>query len=59
VPETEQDRLARFLINEFEEDERWAASTAAHAPALEQRIDDILADDARGSPAEPPSNRDP
>jgi hypothetical protein len=57
VPETEQDRLAQFLLNELAEDERWAASTAAHAQALEQRVSDILADDARGlcEPLDPDS----
>lgn len=48
VPETEQDQLARFLINELEEDQRWAASTTAHTDALERQIRTVLADDANG-----------
>lgn len=49
MPDTQQDRLAQFLLNEWEEDERWTASTAAHAVALERRILDVLADDALGT----------
>jgi hypothetical protein len=49
VPASEQDRLARFLLNELHEDERWTASTAAHADKLEHLIGDVLADDARGA----------
>jgi hypothetical protein len=48
VPETQQDQLAQFLINELEEDGRWAASTTANTDALQRRIQEVLADDARG-----------
>jgi hypothetical protein len=48
VPEPQQDRLAQFLLSELEEDERWNASTAVHADALQRLADRVLADDARG-----------
>jgi hypothetical protein len=48
LPASEQDRLAQFLIDELKEDERWAASTEAHANKLDGLIADILAEDARG-----------
>jgi hypothetical protein len=48
LPETQQDPLARFLLNELEDDQRWAASTLRHADALGRLADRVLADDARG-----------
>ena len=48
VPEPEQDRLARFLLNELNEDQRWIRSTADHAAKLKGLIDTVLADDAAG-----------
>lgn len=48
VPESQQDPLAEFLLHELAEDERWGASTKAHAGKLKALIDDVLADDAKG-----------
>jgi hypothetical protein len=48
VPPGEQDRVARFLLNELQEDDRWAASTEEHADKLQRLIGDVLADDGRG-----------
>jgi hypothetical protein len=48
LPANQQDQLARFLLSELQEDERWAASTAAHADKLERLVGDVLAEDARG-----------
>jgi hypothetical protein len=49
IPESQQEQLARFLLNELEEDSRWADSTANHADALRRLVDDVLSDDARGA----------
>jgi hypothetical protein len=48
VPETKQDQLARFLLSELEEDERWSRSTAEYEGKLKGFIDTLLADDSRG-----------
>jgi len=48
VPESQQESLARFLLNELENDDRWSASTAQHADALTRLAEGVLADDARG-----------
>jgi hypothetical protein len=57
VPEPQQDRLAQFLLNELEEDDRWSRLTATHDKKLGALIDGILADDNRGKcePLEPDS----
>ena len=47
VPESEQEIFARFLLNELEDDERWAASTARQH-ALGRLAERVLASDARG-----------
>lgn len=46
VPETEQDRLARFLLNELEEDGRWSRSTIEHEAKLKGLVETV--DDGRG-----------
>jgi hypothetical protein len=48
VPETEQDRLAEFLLNELKEDERWSRSTADNEARLKALVDTVLSDDDRG-----------
>ncbi len=48
LPENQQDRLARFLLNELQEDDRWTASTAAHADKLQNLVREVLAEDAAG-----------
>ncbi len=49
VSDAEQDQLARLLLNELDEEQRWGASTAAHAQALEQKVAEVLAADDRGA----------
>ena len=48
VPDAQQDGLARFLLNELEEDNRWSQSTAQHEARLKTLIDTVLSDDDRG-----------
>jgi hypothetical protein len=48
VPDSQQDLLARFLLTELEEDNRWAVSTANHVDALDRLAAEVLADDAAG-----------
>ena len=48
VPAAQQDEIARFLLEELEEDIRWSQSTADHENKLKGLIDEVLADDARG-----------
>jgi hypothetical protein len=37
VPESKQDQLARFLLCELEEDERWSRSTSEHEDKLKAK----------------------
>lgn len=55
VPESEQDDLARFLLNELEEEHRWLDSTSRHENKLQDFVGQVLADDDRGAcePLEP------
>jgi hypothetical protein len=57
VPELQQEQLARFVLNELEEDSRWSASTAAHVDALRRLADQVLAEDEKGAtePLDPDS----
>jgi len=48
MPEDRQDSLARLLLHEIEEDERWTRTTASHADKLQQLVDDVLDADRRG-----------
>jgi hypothetical protein len=48
MPEERQDALARLMLHEIEEDERWARSTAAHADKLKSLVNDVLEADRRG-----------
>lgn len=48
VPTDQQDEVARFVLNELQEDERWAATTVAHADQLQKLIDQVLVDDDCG-----------
>ncbi|MEX0777030.1 MAG: hypothetical protein WD042_15100 [Phycisphaeraceae bacterium] len=48
VPDSQQDRLAKFLLHELEEDERWVHSTAQHEDKLKSLVDSVLADDEQG-----------
>jgi hypothetical protein len=47
MPEDRQEVLARLLIQEIEEDEKWLASTAANAKQFEGLVCDVLAADDR------------
>jgi hypothetical protein len=42
MPEERQDSLARFMLHEMEEDERWQQSTAANAVKLQVLVRDVL-----------------
>jgi ribosomal protein L17 len=42
MPEERQDMLARLLLHEIEEDERWIQSTEKHADKLRGFVDDVL-----------------
>jgi hypothetical protein len=48
MPEDRQDSLARLLLHEIEEDERWMHSTAANAEKLQRLVDDVRQADRRG-----------
>ncbi len=46
--ENRQDLLARLVLHEIEEDERWMHSTETHAGKLRELVDDILEADRNG-----------
>jgi hypothetical protein len=48
IPEDRQDSLARLILHEMEEDDRWCKSTADNADRLGGFVDEILAADRRG-----------
>ena len=48
MPEERQDMLARLMLHEIEEDERWIRSTESHAGKLKQLVDDVLDANRRG-----------
>lgn len=48
MPEDRQDSLARLLLHEIDEDERWMHSTAIHADKLQGLIDAVVEADRRG-----------
>jgi hypothetical protein len=48
MPESKQDQLARFLLAELEEDEKWSRCTAEHEEKLKGFVEKMLADDAGG-----------
>jgi hypothetical protein len=48
VPESEQDRLAQFVLSEIEEESRWVRSTATNEAKLKGLVDRVLVDDAGG-----------
>ena len=47
MPEERQDMLARLMLHEIEEDERWMQTTEAHADKLRGFVDDVLQRDRR------------
>ena len=48
MPDKEQDWVARFLLNELEDDVRWSRSTAEKTEKLKGFIDGILIEDDCG-----------
>lgn len=57
MPENQQERLARFLLHELDEEVRWVSSTAEHESKLGGLVDQVLADDRDGKcePLDPDS----
>jgi DNA-binding PucR family transcriptional regulator len=55
MPEERQELLARLMLHEMEEDERWSRSTEANAGKLSKLVDEVLEADDRGEcePLEP------
>ena len=48
MPEDRQDLLARLMLYEIEEDERWMRSTEANADKLSKLVKDVQEADRRG-----------
>ena len=48
MPEDRQDLLARLMLHEIEEDERWLRSTEANAGKLQGLVQEVLDADDRG-----------
>ena len=48
VPEQEQDAMARWLLSELEEDERWAATTDKYKDGVARMMKRVIADDEAG-----------
>jgi hypothetical protein len=48
MPEDRQDLLARLVLHEIEEDEKWTRSTAANAEKLQAVVTEVLEANQRG-----------
>ena len=48
MPEDRQDLLAKLMLHEIDEDEKWAKSTEANADKLRGLISEVLQADSRG-----------
>jgi hypothetical protein len=48
MPEDRQELLARLMLHEINEDEKWMRSTEVHAGKLAGFVSDILEADRRG-----------
>jgi hypothetical protein len=48
MPEDRQDLLAKLVLHEIDEDEKWAKSTEANADKLRGFIGEVLQADSRG-----------
>jgi len=48
VPEAQQEQVARFLLNELDDQERWAQPKAAQGAGLSCLAEQIVIDDAKG-----------
>ena len=55
LPEERQEMLARLLMHELDEDQRWVQSTAIHEAKLKGLVEDVLEADRHGEcePLEP------
>ena len=55
LPPEEQDRIARWLLHELEDEARWSESFASSQDILKRMADEALADDAAGrtTPVDP------
>jgi len=52
LPAEEQDRIARWLLDEIADEERWNKSFAASQHVLKRMADEALADQAAGRTTE-------
>jgi hypothetical protein len=48
IPEDRQDLLARLVLHEIDEDEKWMRSTASNSDKLQGLVERILEADDRG-----------
>ena len=48
MPADRQDMLARLMLHEIEEDERWMKSTESHSGKLDALVNEVLDADNRG-----------
>jgi hypothetical protein len=48
LPDDRQELLARLVLHELEEDERWLKSTAANVDKLQKLASDVIEADLRG-----------
>jgi hypothetical protein len=48
MPEDRQDLLARLLLHEIEEDEKWSQSTAANADKVQAFVNEVIEANQRG-----------
>ena len=57
MPADRQESIAKLLLHEIEEDERWIRSTAAYSEKLRGLVNEVLESDRRGEcePLDPES----
>lgn len=48
MPEDRQEQIARLLLHELEEDQRWERSTEAHTDKLQRVVVEVLQADDQG-----------
>jgi hypothetical protein len=48
MPEERQESLARLMLHEMEEDDRWTSSTHQSANKLQKLVDEVVDADLRG-----------
>lgn len=49
LPEERQESLARFILFEIEEDEKWLRTTAENEAKLQSLVDDVIRGDSGGA----------